>query len=99
MVWNKNYKETNSWSTFAPNFEEIEENEVYVEQEDEFDVLMEGQRNNRKGSEEVVVDVLTCDRIYGALADSSEDESDWLIYLPTDPIPDRKFYYKEAGVY
>lgn len=36
-IWGKNFNEM--WSAFAPDFEEIESNEVYIEREDEFDMV------------------------------------------------------------
>ncbi|KAL0482685.1 hypothetical protein AKO1_014378 [Acrasis kona] len=38
-IWGKNFNEM--WSAFAPDFEEIENNEVYLEREDEFDMKEE----------------------------------------------------------
>ena len=36
-MWNKAVADT--WSAFAPGFEELEENHIYQEHEDEFDVV------------------------------------------------------------
>lgn len=47
------------WSALAPDFEEVEENVEYIEREDEFDILPEGERVKRRGDEELAnVDVL-----------------------------------------
>ncbi|KAJ0464495.1 putative transcription factor WD40-like family [Helianthus annuus] len=41
-IWVKDY--TENWSVFAPDFRELDENEEYVEQEDEFDLMPETEK-------------------------------------------------------
>ncbi len=48
------------WSALAPDFAEVEENEIYVEREDEFDVHPQEEINKRRlDREDEEVDVLT----------------------------------------
>ena len=42
-VWSKSYVE--NWSAFDPEFHEVKENEVYVEREDEFDLIADEVRD------------------------------------------------------
>jgi COMPASS component SWD1 len=39
FIWATNYMFTQNWSAFAPDFQELEENEEYIEREDEFDIV------------------------------------------------------------
>lgn len=84
FIWTTNY--TEAWSSYAPNFTELRENEVYKEREDEFDemdseehVAMKKQKQDEV--EEAEVDILTVDPIEGL---TSEEEGD-LIALPAVP--------------
>jgi COMPASS component SWD1 len=81
FIWTTNY--TENWSAYAPNFTELHENEVYIEREDEFDLMDSEEHVARKKAkqdeaEEAEVDVLTMDPIEGL---SSEEDGD-LIALP-----------------
>ncbi|RHN40529.1 putative transcription factor WD40-like family [Medicago truncatula] len=84
-IWAKEYIE--SWSAFAPDFIEIEENEEYVEREDEFDLKPD--TDNVKVSdvnEDEDVDIITVEKD-PAFSDSDMSEEE-LCYLPVSPIPD-----------
>lgn len=51
-VWVARFSET--WSSFAPNFKELESNEVYIEREDEFDIIDEAiLKQRRKGQNDL----------------------------------------------
>ena len=51
------------WSALAPDFAEVEENEIYIEREDEFDVHPQEEINKRRlDLEDEEVDVLTVDQ-------------------------------------
>lgn len=87
-VWAR--KRLENWSAFAPHFNEIQMNEMYLEKEDEFDDLERKQfeklkDKQMKESEEIsgVIDVLNLDE-HPLDNDVSDDE-----YFPVaDPIPD-----------
>lgn len=81
-IWSKNY--TESWSAFAPDFQEIEQNEYYVEREDEFDIIDDDQQLKKEMEDvDIDVDITTVDP--GPLdSDVSENE----IIIPTYPIKD-----------
>jgi len=87
FIWATNYTYFQNWSAYAPDFAELEENVEYIEREDEFDVIDEGERlkKKRRAAEEndKEVDILTIDKL------SSDDEDD-LFFLPTVPDPDPK---------
>ena len=81
FIWSTNY--TEHWSAYAPNFTELQQNEVYQEREDEFDVMDSEEFVARKKArqaeaEEADVDIETIEPIEGL---SSEEEGD-LIALP-----------------
>jgi len=82
-IWNTTYQE--NWSAFAPDFQELDENEEYIEKEDEFDVVeADAAKKNKQDPEDEVVDIMAVDKI----ADMSSDDEDELFYLPTVPEPD-----------
>jgi len=78
-VWTKNYVE--NWSAFAPDFEELDDNEEYVEREDEFDILP---LDALKGMTSAVecVDIATR---HEPIPTNTDDE---LITLPTTVMKD-----------
>ncbi|GAB2292582.1 hypothetical protein Dimus_026819 [Dionaea muscipula] len=84
-IWAKDYAE--NWSAFAPDFKELEENEEYVEQEDEFDIVPETEKVRESDLiEDEEVDILSVER------DSTFSDSDMsheeLRFLPACPSPD-----------
>ncbi|CAK8560915.1 unnamed protein product [Lathyrus sativus] len=84
-IWAKDY--TESWSAFAPDFKELEENEEYVEREDEFDLNPETEKV--KGSdvdEDEEIDIMTVEKD-PAFSDSDMSQEE-LSFLPVSPIPD-----------
>ncbi|KAI5421529.1 protein RBL [Lathyrus oleraceus] len=84
-IWANDY--TESWSAFAPDFKELEENEEYVEREDEFDLNPETEKV--KGSdvdEDEEIDIMTVEKDH-AFSDSDMSQEE-LWFLPVSPIPD-----------
>ncbi|KAL5568709.1 hypothetical protein UlMin_025284 [Ulmus minor] len=86
-IWAKDY--TESWSAFAPDFKELEENEEYVEREDEFDLNSETEKVKESDvNEDDEVDIMTVEK------DSTFSDSDMsqeeLCYLPVDPKLDKQ---------
>ncbi|GJP37966.1 hypothetical protein CLOM_g22411 [Closterium sp. NIES-68] len=91
-LWAQDYRE--SWSAFAPDFRELEENEEYAEREDEFDAWPDprlsqpgahGREEQACAVEEGEVDIETAERV--AAYSDSDDSTDALLFLPTHPLP------------
>ncbi|CAG8575085.1 11491_t:CDS:2 [Funneliformis mosseae] len=83
-TWTTRHKE--DWVCWDPAFKEIDDNIVYEEREDEFDIVSEEEtehsRNNQvkqENEDDEEIDVVTVDR--PARSDSSDIEDDELIYL------------------
>ncbi|KAF2077311.1 hypothetical protein CYY_001377 [Polysphondylium violaceum] len=84
-VWNAYYAE--NWSSFAPDFTELEENEEYIEKEDEFDFKDEDiVKKILPGEEEEMVDVVDNEKIPEFSSDEEEDP----FCFSTIPIPEKK---------
>ncbi|KAK9820894.1 hypothetical protein WJX74_003022 [Apatococcus lobatus] len=84
FLWVRVYRE--NWSAFAPDFEQLEENQEYVEREDEFDVNARAEAAPGDApageEEEEDVDILTLD------PDLMQDEDpDSLRHLPVHILP------------
>lgn len=81
FIWSTHH--TESWSAFAPDFKELEENEEYSERESEFDEVDVTRAEQKKVDDEAeIVDIMTIEKI-GAFSSDSENE---LWHLPTVPI-------------
>eukprot|EP00036_Acanthoecidae_sp_10tr_P013018 CAMPEP_0206291036 /NCGR_PEP_ID=MMETSP0106_2-20121207/2921_1 /ASSEMBLY_ACC=CAM_ASM_000206 /TAXON_ID=81532 /ORGANISM="Acanthoeca-like sp., Strain 10tr" /LENGTH=469 /DNA_ID=CAMNT_0053721601 /DNA_START=3 /DNA_END=1412 /DNA_ORIENTATION=+ len=80
---------TEHWSSFAPDFTELEENQEYIEREDEFDIVDEtaAEAHSADAEEDEAVDILTVEHTTFASSDE-EPLDDELIYLPTEPLLD-----------
>lgn len=82
-IYTHNYIE--NWSAFAPDFEELEENRLYMEKENEFDESDEDKSENEEEStiDENILDITKLDRV-PAYCSSDEEEVDetFLEYLP-----------------
>ena len=96
-VWGTDISE--SWSAFAPNFEELDANEEYVEREDEFDIkdeeeLGKMQRARIAAEETAEIDIISVDHV-AALGSDSEDCD---IVLPSRPQVEVQVAGKHAGL-
>ena len=99
-VWAKIQVE--NWSAFAPDFEELQENKLYIESEDEFDwntdgnmstkiELMEKRKSFLAAEREedlLTVDVFTMGKRADLLPSDDEGDEDALHYLDVDIQPD-----------
>lgn len=99
-VWAKIQVE--NWSAFAPDFEELQENKLYIESEDEFDWNTDGNMSTKielmerrkvtlaaeVEADAIVVDVFTMGDIGGVLPSDDEEDDVALHYLPVVIQPD-----------
>eukprot|EP00752_Nemacystus_decipiens_P018367 g16476.t2 len=84
---------TANWTAFAADFEELEENVVYVEKEDEFDVVVDSQDpegHKRKAEkeqqeEEAIVSIEAIDTVGAWNSDSEGEGPRQVFYLSTEP--------------
>ena len=93
-IWAKIQVE--NWSAFAPDFQELQENRLYVEAEDEFDWNTEGNMSTkievvekRKANltadaqaDSLIIDVYSMDKRVGALSSDDEEDEQGFFYLP-----------------
>eukprot|EP00879_Flechtneria_rotunda_P032962 GHRR01036462.1.p1 GENE.GHRR01036462.1~~GHRR01036462.1.p1 ORF type:complete len:307 (+),score=102.22 GHRR01036462.1:690-1610(+) len=67
------------WSAFAPDFQELDENVEYVEQEDEFDINQKPVANKSNaddtGNEDEQVDVVTREKVVVFSSDEEDDQA------------------------
>ncbi|KAL1916533.1 uncharacterized protein VTP21DRAFT_5724 [Calcarisporiella thermophila] len=82
-----------SWSAFAPDFEELEENIEYEEREDEFDVVPEVKLRDRLQMEEMEREEVDVTTIFHSF--EGEGEEDVLLNLPA--IPEEDVEEEEGG--
>lgn len=96
FIWSTVYRE--NWSAFAPDFEELEENQEYIEREDEFDLNPRPQEDaapsKSKGGDgeeegEEDVDVVAVDQI-AVLSSDEEGDTGGLYHLPVDIVPEQE---------
>eukprot|EP01132_Coremiostelium_polycephalum_P007519 gene7519-9240_t len=88
-IWTTYY--TENWSSFAPDFQELEENEEYIEREDEFDVKddeLDEEANKQQQLNEMEemdeeIDITTNDKI----AEFSSDEEEEIFCFSIVPDP------------
>lgn len=80
-IWGKQY--TENWSTFAADFEQLDNNNEYIEREDEFDLIQEEEEKEDK-EQDSDIDV-------GSEYPGPPDQSDELLYLPVQPMDDPAF--------
>jgi len=86
FIWAKTYMQ--SWSAYAPDFIELEENEEYIEREDEFDIEEEKEHPDETPvePEDEPVDILADEQRID-LSSESEDE---LLFIPTELYSDNR---------
>jgi len=83
-IWSKHYAQ--NWTAFAPDFEELPNNEEYIEREDEFDIKPPETSDDHLYATDVdIVDVTSSSTAVGYLSD---DEPDQVNYLPIEITAD-----------
>eukprot|EP00039_Didymoeca_costata_P013244 m.198402 g.198402 ORF g.198402 m.198402 type:complete len:467 (-) comp15716_c0_seq24:3311-4711(-) len=77
-------QQTENWSAFAPDFKELDENVEYIEREDEFDIIDDGNVDKDREEEETEdVDVVTIDEPHFGSSDEEPIE-DELVHIPVN---------------